>query len=44
MPDWSYQTILRPLLFRLPPETGRNLSSFSGAMGTFSRGRQSALW
>ena len=26
MPDWSYRTVLRPLLFLLPPETARDLS------------------
>jgi dihydroorotate dehydrogenase len=31
MPDWSYQTLLRPALFALRPETGRDLAL--GAMG-----------
>jgi dihydroorotate dehydrogenase len=35
MPDWSYQTILRPMLFRLPPASARNLSVW--AMGTLAR-------
>jgi dihydroorotate dehydrogenase len=35
MPDWSYQTILRPMLFRLPPESARDLSLW--AMGTLAR-------
>ena len=26
MPDWSYRTVLRPLLFLFPPETARDLS------------------
>ncbi len=26
MPDWSYRTVLRPLLFLLPPEMARDLS------------------
>ena len=26
MPDWSYQTVFRPLLFLLPSRTGRSLS------------------
>jgi dihydroorotate dehydrogenase len=26
MPDWSYQPLLRPLLFRLPAERGRDLT------------------
>ena len=35
MPDWSYRTVLQPLLFRLPFETGRDLAL--GAMGRLSR-------
>lgn len=35
MPDWSYQTILRPLLFRLRPEAGRDIAL--GAMGMLAR-------
>ena len=35
MPDWSYRTILRPLLFRLPAATARDLSV--GAMGIMGR-------
>lgn len=34
MPDWSYQTVFRPLLFALQPETGRRLTL--GAMGTLA--------
>jgi hypothetical protein len=34
MPDWSYQTVLKPLLFLLPPETARDLSLETiGALG-----------
>ncbi len=34
MPDWSYQTLLKPLLFLLPPETARDLSLETiGALG-----------
>ncbi len=34
MPDWSYRTVLRPLLFRLPPEAARDLSLRTiGALG-----------
>ena len=35
MPDWSYQTVFRPILFRLPFETARNLSL--GFMGGLAR-------
>ncbi|WP_127583202.1 hypothetical protein [Paenibacillus koleovorans] len=35
MPDWSYQTLFKPLLFRLPPEKARDLTL--GAMGALSR-------
>lgn len=31
VPDWSYQTVFRPLLFRLPPEKARDFTL--GAMG-----------
>lgn len=34
MPDWSYQTILRPLLFKLPPERARDFTL--NAMGTLA--------
>jgi dihydroorotate dehydrogenase len=37
MPDWSYRTVLRPLLFRLPPETARDLSL--GTIGALGRSR-----
>jgi dihydroorotate dehydrogenase len=34
MSDWSYRTVLRPLLFRFPPETARDLSLATiGALG-----------
>lgn len=35
MPDWSYQTLFRPLLFKLPARTARELTL--GAMGALSR-------
>jgi dihydroorotate dehydrogenase len=35
MPDWTYRTIFRPLLFSLKPETGRELAL--GAMGRLAR-------
>lgn len=35
MPDWSYQTLFRPLLFRLPSRTARSLTL--QAMGRISR-------
>ena len=35
MPDWSYQPIFRPILFRLPPASARDLSLW--AMGTLAR-------
>jgi dihydroorotate dehydrogenase len=35
MPDWSYQTVLRPLLFRLRPEAGRDFAL--GSMGRLAR-------
>lgn len=35
MPDWTYQTFLRPVLFRMPPEFGRRLTL--GAMGALAR-------
>ena len=37
MPDWSYRTVLRPLLFLLPPETARDLSL--GRSGSLGRSR-----
>ncbi len=40
MPDWSYRTALRPLLFALPPRTARDLSlAVMGALGSLSPGR-----
>ena len=35
MPDWSYRTVFRPLLFRLPSETARALCL--RVMGTLAR-------
>jgi dihydroorotate dehydrogenase len=35
MPDWSYRTVLQPLLFRLPVVTARDLCL--GVMGTLGR-------
>lgn len=35
MPDWSYQTVFRPILFRMPFEPARNLAL--GSMGRLSR-------
>lgn len=35
MPDWSYQTLFRPILFRLPVAASRDLTL--GAMGLLSR-------
>ena len=35
MPDWTYHTVFRPLLFRLGPDTGRALAL--GAMGRLAR-------
>ncbi|SDX87113.1 hypothetical protein [Paenibacillus sp. CF384] len=35
MPDWSYQTLFRPLLFRLPNRLARSVTL--GAIGTLSR-------
>jgi dihydroorotate dehydrogenase len=37
MPDWSYQTVLRPVLFRLSPAKARDLSL--GVMGLLGRTR-----
>jgi dihydroorotate dehydrogenase len=34
MPDWSYQTLIRPLLFRMAPKTARDLAL--GCMGALS--------
>ncbi|MDF2629692.1 MAG: dihydroorotate dehydrogenase [Symbiobacteriaceae bacterium] len=34
LPDWSYQTVFRPLLFALPTDTARRLTL--GAMGTLA--------
>ena len=35
MPDWSYRTVGRPLLFRLPPRLARGLCL--GVVGTLAR-------
>ncbi len=35
MPDWSYQTVFRPLLFRLPAKAARDLTL--GVMGRLAR-------
>lgn len=35
MPDWSYQTLFRPVLFRLPAETARDMTL--KAFGTLGR-------
>src|SRR5690349_353343 len=35
MPDWFYRTVSRPLLFRLPAETARDLAL--GMMGKLAR-------
>lgn len=35
MPDWSYQTVFRPILFRIPFETARDLSL--GFLGGLAR-------
>jgi dihydroorotate dehydrogenase len=35
MPDWSYRTVFRPLFFRLPPATARDLCL--GFMGKLAR-------
>src|SRR5436305_5365706 len=35
MPDWSYRTVLRPLLFRLPAPVAHRLAV--AAMGTLAR-------
>jgi hypothetical protein len=35
MPDWSYRTVFRPLLFRLPATLARDLTL--GSMGMLAR-------
>lgn len=35
MPDWSYRTVFRPLLFRLPPAVARDFAL--GCMGALAR-------
>jgi dihydroorotate dehydrogenase len=37
MPDWSYRTVLQPLLFRLSPEAARDLGL--GTIGALGRSR-----
>jgi dihydroorotate dehydrogenase len=40
MPDWSYRTVLRPMLFALPARTARDLSlATMGALGSVWPGR-----
>jgi dihydroorotate dehydrogenase len=40
MPDWSYRTVLRPMLFALPARTGRDLSlATMGALASVWPGR-----
>ena len=40
MPDWSYQTLLRPVLFRLPAAVARNLALKTiGTLGRAAWGR-----
>jgi dihydroorotate dehydrogenase len=40
MPDWSYRTLLRPLLFRLPEATARDLAlGVVGRLGRSTPGR-----
>jgi dihydroorotate dehydrogenase len=40
MPDWSYRTVLRPLLFRLPPVVARDLTiGVTGGLGRSPVGR-----
>jgi dihydroorotate dehydrogenase len=40
MPDWSYRTVLRPMLFALPPRAARDLSlGTMGALGSAWPGR-----
>ncbi|UQZ85761.1 Dihydroorotate dehydrogenase (quinone) [Paenibacillus konkukensis] len=40
MPDWSYQTLFRPLLFRLPPKLARDLTLHAmGALAKLPGGR-----
>jgi len=41
MPDWSYRTVLKPLLFTLPPATARALCL--GVMGPLGRSRAGSL-
>jgi dihydroorotate dehydrogenase len=41
MPDWSYRTVLRPLLFTLPPRAARGLAL--GVMGPLGRARTGRL-
>src|SRR5690242_4261084 len=40
MPDWSYRTVLQPVLFALPPRAARDLSlSVMGLLGRTWTGR-----
>jgi dihydroorotate dehydrogenase len=39
MPDWSYQTLLRPVLFMLPPDRARDLTlTITGSLGEMPLG------
>ena len=40
MPDWSYRTVLRPVLFALPARAGRDVAlGVMGALGRVWAGR-----
>ncbi len=40
MPDWSYRTVLRPILFRMPPAAARDLAlRVMGPIGRSAAGR-----
>ena len=41
MPDWSYRTVFRPLLFRLPPNAATRMAlGFMGRLGRLPGGKQ----
>jgi len=45
MPDWSYRTVFRPLLFRLPDARGRDLALAAiGGLGGLPGGRRVIEW
>ena len=45
MPDWSYRTVFRPLLFRLPDALGRDLALAAiGGLGGLPGGRRVIEW